>query len=143
MGSPKTQRNLRFDQKRIQDLQNIQYKIINFWQQKESLPKNLDELNNPISGEIIPSDPEFQKGLIYEYKKIENKKFELCATFSLASPKGWVSDNYNNNLPVKSSPISLPFEPKNESWKHDIGKTCFERTIDPDLYPPYPKPVNK
>jgi hypothetical protein len=146
MGSPKTQRNLRFDQKRVQDLQNLQYQVINFWQQKESLPKNLDELKNPISAVVIPLDPDFEKGLMYEYKKIENKKFELCATFSLASPKGWISDNYNDNLPIKSSPASpkiTPFEPKNESWKYDIGKTCFERTIDPDLYPPYPKPVNK
>jgi len=30
-------------------------------------------------------------------------------------------------------------------WWHDAGRVCFERTIDPDLYPPLdgtkPKPL--
>ena len=29
----------------------------------------------------------------------------------------------------------------NESWDHQAGRTCFERTIDKDIYPPYPKPL--
>ena len=27
----------------------------------------------------------------------------------------------------------------NESWDHSEGRTCFSRTIDKDIYPPYPK----
>jgi hypothetical protein len=27
----------------------------------------------------------------------------------------------------------------NESWDHEAGKTCFERTIDPEIYKPYEK----
>ena len=29
----------------------------------------------------------------------------------------------------------------NESWDHQEGRTCFSRTIDKDIYPPYPKPL--
>ena len=25
----------------------------------------------------------------------------------------------------------------NESWAHEAGRTCFERTIDKDIYPPF------
>ena len=28
-----------------------------------------------------------------------------------------------------------------ESWQHGAGDTCFERTIDPERYPPYSKPT--
>ena len=27
----------------------------------------------------------------------------------------------------------------NESWDHKEGRICFERTIDKDIYPPFPK----
>lgn len=144
MGSPKEQRNLRLDQRRIEDLQSIQYQVISFWQQKESLPKSLDELKNPISSYMVPQDPEFEKGKSYEYRAISNKTFELCATFTLPIPKGWVENSVGygvmggKDIAVSSMPYPGGM---NESWDHKEGRTCFERTIDPDLYPPYPKPV--
>lgn len=39
MGSPAKQRQLRLDERRIGDLQNVQYQIINYWQQKEKLDR--------------------------------------------------------------------------------------------------------
>jgi hypothetical protein len=44
MGSPNSQRLFRLDQKRIVDLQNIQYQVINYWQQKEKLPEEFKAL---------------------------------------------------------------------------------------------------
>jgi hypothetical protein len=99
MGGPGSQRDLRLDQRRIEDLQSIQYQVINFWQQKEKLPVSLDELKNPISNYMVPQDPEFEKGLSYEYRKISDKttktnpSFELCATFTLPIPKGYVENS--------------------------------------------------
>ncbi|MCC7436615.1 hypothetical protein IT402_01930 [Candidatus Nomurabacteria bacterium] len=66
MGGPGSQRDLRLDQRRLEDLQSIQWQVINFWQQKEKLPESFDDLKNPISSFMIPQDPEFQKGLSYE-----------------------------------------------------------------------------
>ncbi len=148
IGSPKSQRALRLDDKRVQDLQSIQWSVINFWQQKERLPETLSEVSNPLSGTTIPVDPEFEKGLSYEYAKKSDMTFELCATFSADMPKGW--QEYSNGggiaypmmaeRDVATSAI-YPGVATNESWDHKIGRTCYERTIDKDIYPPYPKPV--
>ncbi|OGI64288.1 hypothetical protein A2914_02970 [Candidatus Nomurabacteria bacterium RIFCSPLOWO2_01_FULL_41_21] len=155
MGSPFKQRSLRLDERRVQDLQNIQWQVISFYQQKEKLPENLNELKNPISGSYIPVEPEFEKGKVYEYKVINAKKltFELCADFALPMPKGWQEYNYGKGgiMPMmgyseRDMVVSYPYPwpgpgGVNESWDHEAGRTCFERTIDPELYPPYPDPI--
>jgi len=149
MGSPATQRLLRLDDRRISDLQNIQGQIINYWQQKEKLPVTLAELSNPLSGFTLPVDPEFEKGYVYEYKIKEDLTFELCATFVKPIPKGWRENtNYYaepylgaKDIAVSSYP-AYPVSGINESWDHEAGRTCFERTIDKDIYPPYPKNNN-
>src|SRR3989344_2082968 len=38
LGTPQTQRMLRYDSQKISDLQNIQWQIVNYWQQKGALP---------------------------------------------------------------------------------------------------------
>jgi len=147
MGSPQTQRLLRLDDRRITDLQSIQNAVINYWQQKEKLPLTLSELSNPLSGFTLPVDPEFEKGFVYEYKIKEGLTFELCATFVKPIPKGWRENtNYYaepylgaKDIAVSSYP-AYPVSGTNESWDHEAGHTCFERTIDKDIYPPYPKP---
>lgn len=146
MGSPKTQRLLRLDQKRLNDLQNIQYQVINYWQQKEKLPENLKDLSNPLTGYSLPTPPNFDKGEIYEYFVIKEKEltFSLCGTFELPIEKGWQEYNYGGGIPMYdmkvSSDVALPYPGGvNESWNHEIGRTCFERTIDKDIYPPFEK----
>jgi len=155
IGSPFKQRQLQLDERRVQDLQNIQWQIISFWQQKEKLPEVLKDIANPLSGYSLPVDPEFEKGKTYEYILTDKKglKFELCATFSLPMPKGWQEyQNYYSGgvMPmtakdevssgVTTTNVVYPYPSgTNDSWDHQIGRTCFERTIDKDLYPPYPK----
>ncbi len=145
MGSPTTQRLLRLDDRRVSDLQNIQYQIINYWQQKEKLPANLAELASPISGYSIPVEPEFEKGLMYEYKVKDNLTFELCATFAKPIQKGWREYSNGGITPMYSekdiavSSYPYPGGGVNESWDHQAGKTCFNRTIDPEIYPPFNK----
>lgn len=147
IGSPKEQRNLRLDDRRVSDLQNIQWQVISYWQQKEQLPESLSDLNNPISGVSLPVDPEFESLRSYEYAKIadgNNVSFELCATFSLPMPKGWSEYkgngiypvSYDREMAVSTTPA---FGGVNDSWDHEEGRTCFTRTIDPDIYPPFEK----
>ncbi|MCX6751684.1 MAG: DUF5671 domain-containing protein [Candidatus Nomurabacteria bacterium] len=147
MGSPAKQRLLRLDDRRVNDLQSIQYQVINYWQQKEKLPTKLSDLSNPMTGYSLPVDPEFAKGNTYEYIPKEKLKFELCATFALPMPKGW--REYSNGgriMPMiasdvkETSSISYPYPGGiNESWDHQTGRTCYERTIDKDIYRPFPK----
>lgn len=147
LGSPMEQRQLRLDDRRVQDLQNIQYQIISFWQQKEKLPATLAELTDPMSGFSVPVEPEFEKGKQYEYAIKAPLKFELCATFSQPIPKGWRENSYGGGWPTpmydKAESVSYPYPGGgiNESWSHEAGRTCFLRTIDPEMYPPYPNPT--
>lgn len=124
LGSPSQVRLYRFDDQKVMDLQNVQWQIVNFWQQKERLPDPLIEIADPISGFTLPVDP--QPPLAYTYRKNGDRSFELCATFNRESQRNAaVRPAYPGN--------------ENENWQHGAGEHCFERTIDPERYPPYPK----
>ncbi len=146
VGSPAQQRLMRFDERRIQDLQSIQSQVVTYWQQKEVLPATLDDLKDPLVGYSIPRDPEFESGKEYEYSVKGKLTFELCATFALPMPEGWVEYPkggiepiiYREDGSVSSYPYPGPFG-TNESWDHEEGRTCFERTIDTDIFKPYSK----
>ena len=147
IGTPWKQRDLRLDDKRIQDLQSIQYQVINYWQQKERLPEKLSDLSNPLSGYSLPIDPQFEKGKTYEYAVKAPLTFELCADFSLPIPKGWREyEGYGGVMPMMSRDVAESSFPvsggANQSWEHGVGRTCFERTIDKDMYPPFQKTQN-
>lgn len=126
-GSPMAERARQFDQTRINDLTTMQYQIVEYWRSKRALPATLADLRNEISGYVPPLDPETNSP--YEYRIVSDLSFELCATFNAASDS---TDAY-------TSPRSMTGQ--NETWQHDKGRTCFTRTIDPDLYPPITKPL--
>ena len=124
IGTPGEQRERRFDEQRISDLQMLQSQIINYWIRKESLPQNLSELEDSISGFVAPQDPETD--LAYEYMVTDTLSFELCATFKTSSQDYGVG-----------SQVAKPFYPYDsfqQHWDHEAARTCFERTIDPELY---------
>lgn len=129
VGSPAKQRALRFDDQRVSDLQNIQYQVRNYWQQKGKLPTVLSDLNDSLSYMSVPNDPENKK--MYEYTMKGGASFELCANFALATENTSGKGGYYNGS------IAYPMYPDgaNENWKHETGRTCFTRTIDPELYP--------
>jgi len=128
MGSPFTLRMKRFDERRVNDLQNIQYQIVNFYQRKGSLPKTLGELKDPIAGFNIPLDPD--STVSYGYEKVSDLSFRLCADFSLESDTQ--IDSKNTTRPV---PVFLGDGYLDENWQHQKGAVCFDRKIDKDLYP--------
>ena len=123
LGSPMTARALRFDDRRANDLSSIQsYLTYSYWQQKGSLPTALADLRDPISGFMVPNDPE--TGKPYTYEKTGVMSFKLCAYFTLES-RGMINGKeYSSIYPMESA-----------NWTHDAGTQCFERTIDPELYP--------
>lgn len=139
VGSPAKQRALRFDSQRLGDLQGIQWQIVSHWQQKEKLPATLNDLKDPISGNVIPNDPETEKP--YEYTAKSATSFELCATFALKNndTKGRGA-SYGGGRDIAVSYPSYGGDPANENWKHEAGRACFTRTIDPERYPPN-KPI--
>lgn len=131
VGGPAQNRARANDQRRIGDLQTIQWQVVNYWQQKQFLPASLKELEDPISGFVLPKDPE--SGAEYEYSASEQDlSFYLCAEFSLESLG--VAESQAKPLPAR-----FDYETP-QYWKHSKGRTCFTRIIDPDLYPPF-KPL--
>ncbi len=141
MGSPGQIRLYRFDDQKVSDLQNIQYQLVNFWQLKQKLPTSLAELNDPLSGFTVPVDP--QGGAEYKYSQKGKFTFELCAVFNAETQP---SSQYNNGRTIpKEAPspmgnitgVDLYALP----WTHGSGEKCFTRTIDPERYPPFNKPV--
>lgn len=132
VGSPKQARLFQIDEQRIMDLQGVQYQIVNYWQKKNELPKNLSDLNDSISGYSVPQDPETGASYEYNIKDEKGLVFELCAIFNLE----------NKNSGKMGYPYAYsPYNEMSDNWSHGQGKTCFERVIDKDLYPPIDKPV--
>ncbi|MCL5017531.1 MAG: DUF5671 domain-containing protein [Patescibacteria group bacterium] len=122
-GSPLKARLYNFDERKVNDLTNIQYQIINYWQRKQILPNTLSDLTDSISGFTAPVDP--QTNNAYEYNVNSQTSFELCAEFNLPSNFGLIGRSVN----------AYPAGAVNDNWDHAAGRVCFERTIDPALYP--------
>lgn len=129
VGSPQEERFRRFDERRVQDLQTIQSEIIYYWQRKNVLPASLTDLRDDIRGFVPPTDPETGAQYGYEIRDVAERTFALCAIFIRASES------------AETTLKPVPFY-ESQNWRHPAGDFCFERTIDPDLYPQAPaKPV--
>lgn len=128
IGSPRTQRLVRYDTQKINDLQSIQREIISYWQMKNSLPPAMSDLSDPLSYFVVPTDPE--TGAAYSYAQVSPTTFKLCATFNSDSKTA----NGNSTASQRYYPVEV-----NQNWDHDAGEQCFERTIDPERYPSFDK----
>lgn len=136
VGTPANQRLIRIDNQKISDLQSVQWQIINYWQQKKRLPKSLDNLNDPISGFMVPHDPESGLGKEYTYSTTAKLSFEICANFNLPTPKTGTPTKDGVGMPASVLEMDTMYRPGiDENWEHGSGTHCFKRTIDPELYP--------
>ena len=147
MGSPSTARERRFDDRRVSDLQNIQWQIVSYWQQKEKFPTGLSELEDSIGGWRSPKDPDTDT--VYEYILGEGMFFRLCANFSrstigeqdkLKGRGGYVGEggiSYSVAVPaLVYDGVGVGIS---DNWEHSADRFCFDRTIDPERYPPISK----
>lgn len=123
-GSPMHQRKVRFDERRVNDLQTIQGQVVNHYQFKRKLPLMPSELTDDISGFSVPVDPDTGKS--YEYRVTGTLKFQLCASFETAS-------DGTNGTPRMPAPYGDSY---GQNWAHGTGRACFDRTVDPEFYPP-------
>ncbi|MES3005496.1 MAG: DUF5671 domain-containing protein [Patescibacteria group bacterium] len=152
IGSPSSLRDLRDDNQRLSDLQNIQWQIVNHYQTKGTLPATLSDLNDPLSNYMIPKDPATDAP--YEYRTIAatttpvvksattTPTFELCGTFAKSSQDLEGKGGYSGIGRGVTYPSDVYVDPSfgGDNWKHDAGRACFIRTIDPLKYPIFEKP---
>jgi len=133
VGTPKDARLIRFDQQKEQDLQSLQYQVLNYWQSKEVLPATLEMTKDPMSG-YTPAMKDPQTGETYVYEITGDMSFKLCADFNFETQDMSGKGAYPDRA------ASYPSE-MNNNWEHGAGQTCFERTIDPEIYRPYGKAI--
>jgi len=123
LGSPRTQRLLKYDEEKVSDLQNINNYIINFYEIQHSLPASLAETKDVLNMDysIIPTDPQTQQP--YTYQKKGDTAYELCAKFNRAS-----AEVQDPNIYMR--PIGYGYQ----SWVHPAGEHCFSETVNPNMY---------
>lgn len=130
IGTPAQARAYRYDEQKVSDLQTIQSDIVSYWQQNGALPTSLDEVGQPLTGENLPTDS--QQGDSYTYSIAAKTTFKLCATFNApTAPYAITQDDLAAPEPTAAGGVGdVP-----DSWYHDMGLQCFERSIDPNQYP--------
>jgi Domain of unknown function (DUF5671) len=116
IGPPSTQRTLRADRRRVQDIYQLATAINTAWNSNgHRLPGRLDELSN-----VALADPITRSA--YEYHAREGSQYQLCAAFAMSS------------APIHAASGS-------GLWSHPAGRYCFpldaSRVPDfPNLYSP-------
>lgn len=113
-GSPEQVRMQRMDERRTSDLQQIAWMLQEQVNAGHGLPLTLAEPS-------VSTDP--WTGVPYEYRRLDDRSFELCATFSTASipPAHAVAKPYRTS-PVGALGVSPDFS------THAVGRTCFITT---------------
>lgn len=132
--SPFLHRLRRLDEQRISDLQLTHTYLFNYWQQYNALPRSLPHFEEDTPLVVLPRDPE--TGAYFEYKTIDERTFELCASFALATMEKEERRPY-----YFSDPALLTFE---TNWEHGKGRTCFPFRFTSekiDQSPPRQKPL--
>ncbi|MEO0350013.1 MAG: hypothetical protein AAF282_08190 [Cyanobacteria bacterium P01_A01_bin.15] len=112
LGTPGQQRLIMSDQQRLEDLSAIANSL--YWQSQDqddyALPDALTTTNQR-------QDPITQES--YSYRKVDDERYELCASFA--------TDSSTHKL----------VNANNQNWQHPNGRHCFELELSqppPPLY---------
>lgn len=104
LGAPATQRALRADERRVQDLSQVSQQIHLQWLSEKSnspkLPEHLDQIHD-----VPLADPVTREA--YEYHLKDGSRYELCATFSMNSKQDEATSS------------------RADTWAHPPGHHCF------------------
>ena len=114
LGTPGRQREIAADRQRSQDLMAIAQRLHDQYTADDDnfeLPATLDATE--LGNDPLTNQP-------YEYGRLGDRTFELCATFDTDSSTHRLQEPQNN--------------PEAEQWQHPEGRHCFE--FDVTEYPP-------
>lgn len=122
-GSPGTERERRFDDQRVSDLQQIASAVDMHAANTGKLPSSLDDLVKPENARLYYvraiTDPETSAP--YEYVVTGDSSYQLCATFTHSS-----DDTSGKNM---ARPVMM--DPYAKIWEHPIGAHCFALVAPP------------
>jgi len=114
--APAEVREMRIDDNQITDLQDMQWRIEEYYRVNETLPESINDLyvatNAPIASEGRKA---------YEYNKTAEGAFELCAEFYGESKR---QESIARPITLEGELIKNPY-----NWDHPAGWYCFERVV--------------
>lgn len=118
--SPGEVRELRLDQRQIEDLTEMQWRIDDTLHREGVLHDDLQQYFTINQPPTAPGDR-----AAYSYARTDDG-FELCATFALSS-------NENPNVSPHAMPRLMPGNDTGirnpNDWEYAAGRHCFERTV--------------
>ena len=114
-GSPRSERQRRLDQQRVEDLRAISAAVQDYYREYRALPDSLGLLAQlPQGGVEAIRDP--LSGQPYEYQPLDSLRYQLCARFDAADSTSWPRDRERPGGPS-------PFR------RHSAGRECFELRV--------------
>jgi hypothetical protein len=112
MGAPDTQRQVRLDERRVQELQRLSEAIDAHAYRNGVLPPNLSEITGRPGVAYATTDP--VSGVPYRYEPTGPEEYRLCARF----------DTDTARTTARARP------PGGDAWAHPSGEHCFDRRLD-------------
>lgn len=126
-GSPEKERMRRFDQERLNDLNQISYAIDSYWNQEKKLPATLEDLKTK-QDVYVRSLADQKTGVPYEYDPSPTSTaYALCAVFE--------TDSEQELARLQSRPADVQGA---DFWKHPLGQKCFslQVRVNPEFVKP-------
>ncbi len=112
-GSPDQVRKIKADNSRVSLLSQINNSVDSYYQDKKSLPVALADLQKQPN-HYLPSIKDPITGSAIEYAVLTTTRYQLCATFDLASPNDDRMEQYY-----------YPYD-KIGFWQHSAGRYCYQ-----------------
>ncbi len=110
LGSPTQQRQIRADQQRLRDLHQIAQNLNQKAEQSQNRGKPVN-LPASLSASERKSDP--ISGKLYDYQRIDNTRYKLCAEFATNSAEDRLQDPTTEQ----------------DFWQHPAGRHCFQLNV--------------
>ncbi len=122
LGSPRTQQLLKYDKQKVSHLQNLNIQIQQYYDIKGFLPQTIDDLS---TGGYSFTKNDSQTGKPYEYVKLSETEYNLCAVFNKDLAEDTKGDVYPNR----------DYGYGNIFWTYPAGRHCFKGVVKPTQYP--------
>ena len=116
--SPKQARNRKLDNIVLDDFDTISNGLSDYYNKNQKLPVTLEELKSEILFVDEENLQDSDTDQAYAYKAMEDKKYQLCATFRTSN--------------VDDQDVSSQFY--REKWPHKAGVQCIDQSIEQKGY---------